>query len=279
MKTVSIPVLDDNIVTPYLTVGLRLFNALLGGASNTNIVGLYTNGVLTITNTDSAGTAEFTASSYNVNENAGYAIFPVIRPVAVPGYTDQVNTTLSAEHGWRPPAQPTVGGVSGAFQFAAGQTSTNFIVGITNLNSPLTPSLLFNLVLSNAIPTNGLGTLNVAQVNIHGSQGFNEPPGQPVTGYGAYGFNGPVSSLAQQGDGKLLVGGSFTTADGIERNDVARLNVNGSLDTTFSSYLPTAGANQLCAIRCLADQRFDPGGRAVHFHSTTARKTTLRVST
>ncbi len=239
VKAITVPVLDDNIVTTNLTVNLRLFNAQINGVANTNIVGLYTNGVLTITNTDSTGTAEFTASFYNVNENAGYAIFPVIRTGGSSGNLTvnyfSVNGSATAGNNF--------GGVSGTLTFAPGQTSTNFIVGITNLNSPLAPPLLFSLVLSNAIPTNGLGTPNMAQVNIHGSQGFNQPPGQPVTGYGAFGFNGPVNSLAQQGDGKLLVGGSFTTADGISRHDIARLNVNGTLDTTFSSALSTAGAN------------------------------------
>ena len=239
VKTISIPVLDDNIVTTNLTVNLHLYNLQLNGANNTNVVGLYTNGVLIITNTDSVGTAQFTSSFYNINENAGYAIIPVVRTGGSSGTLSvnyfSVNGSATDGHNF--------GLVPGTLTFAPGQTSTNFIIGITNLSSPLTPPLLFSLVLSNATPTNGLGTPNMAQVTIHGSQGFNQPPGQPVTGYGAFGFNGPVNSLALQNDGRLLVGGSFTTADGISRNNIARLNVSGTLDTTFSSAQSTAGAN------------------------------------
>lgn len=47
-------------------------------------------------------------------------------------------------------------------------------------------------------------------------------------------FNGVITGVARQTDGKLVVIGSFTTVNGVARNGVARLNVDGSLDTTFS---------------------------------------------
>lgn len=46
-------------------------------------------------------------------------------------------------------------------------------------------------------------------------------------------LNGDVQSLAVQPDGKIIVGGSFTTVAGQPRSRVARLNADGSLDTTF----------------------------------------------
>lgn len=42
-----------------------------------------------------------------------------------------------------------------------------------------------------------------------------------------------VFAIAAQADGKLLIGGAFTTVDGIVRRRLARLNVDGSLDSTF----------------------------------------------
>ena len=47
------------------------------------------------------------------------------------------------------------------------------------------------------------------------------------------GVNGVVRSVALQSDGKVLIGGDFTEYDGITRIGVARLNSNGSLDTSF----------------------------------------------
>ena len=54
------------------------------------------------------------------------------------------------------------------------------------------------------------------------------------------GANGPIRSMLVQTDGKILVGGEFTSINGTARNRIARLNSDGSLDTTFN---PGSGAN------------------------------------
>ncbi|MEQ1747927.1 MAG: autotransporter-associated beta strand repeat-containing protein [Prosthecobacter sp.] len=46
-----------------------------------------------------------------------------------------------------------------------------------------------------------------------------------------------VLTVAVQTDGKVLVGGSFTQIDGVDRNRVIRLNSNGSLDTSFEAFV------------------------------------------
>ena len=53
------------------------------------------------------------------------------------------------------------------------------------------------------------------------------------------GANGSVCALAVQPDGKILVGGDFTTLGGggtgtTPRNRIGRLNADGSLDTSFN---------------------------------------------
>ena len=47
-----------------------------------------------------------------------------------------------------------------------------------------------------------------------------------------------MEALALQGDGKVVVGGQFTSYDGTSRPRIARLNADGSLDTAFA---PGAG--------------------------------------
>ncbi len=50
--------------------------------------------------------------------------------------------------------------------------------------------------------------------------------------------NGPdkrITSVAYQADGKILIGGFFTTYNGTARNRIARLNSDGTLDTTFNA--------------------------------------------
>jgi uncharacterized delta-60 repeat protein len=48
------------------------------------------------------------------------------------------------------------------------------------------------------------------------------------------GFNGQVNSTPFQADGKIIVGGNFTSFNGVSRNRIARLNNDGTLDTTFN---------------------------------------------
>ena len=45
--------------------------------------------------------------------------------------------------------------------------------------------------------------------------------------------NGTVYSVATQADGKVIIGGSFTTVRGAARNRIARLNADGTVDDTF----------------------------------------------
>jgi uncharacterized delta-60 repeat protein len=49
------------------------------------------------------------------------------------------------------------------------------------------------------------------------------------------GFNNQVRTFALQSDGKILVGGSFTTYSGISSNYIIRLNTDGSKDTTYNN--------------------------------------------
>ncbi|MEI7938830.1 MAG: immunoglobulin domain-containing protein, partial [Verrucomicrobiota bacterium] len=55
----------------------------------------------------------------------------------------------------------------------------------------------------------------------------------PDTGFNP-GASGSVYSLAMQADGKILVGGGFTTLGGQTRNYLGRLNADGTLDSTFN---------------------------------------------
>ncbi len=48
------------------------------------------------------------------------------------------------------------------------------------------------------------------------------------------GANNQVLTMALQSDGKVLIGGAFTTFNGVPCNHIARLNADGSLDATFN---------------------------------------------
>jgi len=63
------------------------------------------------------------------------------------------------------------------------------------------------------------------------------------------GANATVYAIVVQPDGKILIAGDFIQVHGVEWNRIARLNADGSLDTTFN---PGAGPNS--GVRCIALQ-------------------------
>jgi uncharacterized delta-60 repeat protein len=68
--------------------------------------------------------------------------------------------------------------------------------------------------------------------------------------------NGPVYSVVVQPDGKILIGGSFTTVLGVARNNIARLSTDGTLDTSFN---PNANGF-VASIALQADGKILAGG-------------------
>jgi uncharacterized delta-60 repeat protein len=52
--------------------------------------------------------------------------------------------------------------------------------------------------------------------------------------------NGPVYVVVVQPDGKILIGGGFTSVLGVTRNRIARLNPDGTLDTAFDPNVTNA---------------------------------------
>src|SRR5882672_6457715 len=122
---------------------------------------------------------------------------------------------------------------------------------------------------SSDLPSTVLGSPPVAILNLVDDESFNQPPGDGDTSVdGNLGFNNDVLALAQQPNGQLLVGGSFTNANGFSRRRVARLNADLSLDIHFSSPSPTAGANDsVFAVAAQTDQRILVGGLFTSFNS------------
>jgi uncharacterized delta-60 repeat protein len=68
--------------------------------------------------------------------------------------------------------------------------------------------------------------------------------------------NGTVNVVVAQPDGKILLGGSFTSVLGVARNRIARLNPDGTLDTVFN---PNANST-VSAIAVQADGKILAGG-------------------
>ncbi|WP_430405381.1 T9SS type A sorting domain-containing protein [Fluviicola sp.] len=89
------------------------------------------------------------------------------------------------------------------------------------------------IVIAGSFTTiNGVGKNNIARLNTDGTIDATFDIGT--------GLSTQLRSLSVQSNGKMIVGGLFTSVNGIPRNRIARLNVDGSLDTTFN---PGTGAN------------------------------------
>ena len=72
------------------------------------------------------------------------------------------------------------------------------------------------------------------------------------------GADGRVWSIALQTDGKTLIGGDFISMNGVIRNHLARLNINGSLDT-FSTV--TGVDDAIWSLAMQSDGRILIGGQ------------------
>jgi uncharacterized delta-60 repeat protein len=84
------------------------------------------------------------------------------------------------------------------------------------------------------------------------------------------GFNGSVSVVTMQSDGKVLVGGSFTAYQGTTRNRLARLNVDGSFDTSFD--IGTGFNSTVNAVVLQSDGKVLVGGQFTSYQGTTRNR-------
>lgn len=127
---------------------------------------------------------------------------------------------------------------------ASGSLDTNFVgqVPLYYTASAVVVQPNDNLMI---VSTAGGGIGQLARLNANGSYDLGFNPG-PIIGNNT-GSYPDLSSVAVQSDGKVLIGGSFTNVSGTTRNRIARLNADGSLDSSFN---PGTGANG--AVRTIA---------------------------
>ncbi|HEX9961330.1 MAG TPA: FG-GAP-like repeat-containing protein, partial [Pyrinomonadaceae bacterium] len=59
---------------------------------------------------------------------------------------------------------------------------------------------------------------------------------------------GGVRAVAEQPDGKIIIGGNFTRVGGIPRNNLARFNADGSLDESFGTSSVSSAGGQINSI-------------------------------
>jgi uncharacterized delta-60 repeat protein len=121
------------------------------------------------------------------------------------------------------------------------------------------------LIGGNFTTYNGTARNRIARLNADGSldASFN-------LGSGVEGSNSLIYSIAVQPDGKILIGGNFTSYDGTAINNIARLNTDGSLDTSFN--LGTGANSYLQSVAVQLDGKILIGGNFTTYNGTAINR-------
>ena len=131
-------------------------------------------------------------------------------------------------------------GTDGAIHTCALQSDGNIIIGGSFTNY------------------NGTARSNIARITSTGTLDATFNPGT--------GTDGIIYSCYVQSDGKIVIAGNFTTYNGTARNNIARLNADGSLDATFN---PGTGANNIIYTTCgQVDGKVIIGGNFTSYDGT-----------
>jgi uncharacterized delta-60 repeat protein len=110
--------------------------------------------------------------------------------------------------------------------------------------------------------TVGFPRNHIARLNGDGSLDMSFDPGS--------GASSNVMTAAVQGDGRIVIGGMFASYDGTARNRIARVNLDGGLDTSFDS---GSGADDwVRSVAIQPDGRVLVGGDFVSFNGEPASR-------
>jgi uncharacterized delta-60 repeat protein len=139
-----------------------------------------------------------------------------------------------------------------------GSVDTSFVIG-TGFNNEVSALELQSdgkiLVGGYFTSYSGVSRNNIIRLNSDGSIDTSFVIGT--------GFNSTVDAIVLQSDGKILVGGPFTSYSGVSRNYIIRLNTDGSIDTSFS--IDTGFNDRLWSIALQSDGKILAGGNFTKF--------------
>ena len=145
------------------------------------------------------------------------------------------------------------GSVDESFNPGSGADSTIFAVAEAQV-----PALAYyiggNFANFDGVPSGGIARLN-ASPNSPGIQGTIDPNFNVLQGVS--GSNAIIRALAVQPNNQVIVGGDFTSFNGVTYNHLVRLNEDGSVDPSFNV---STGTGSLDSVRAIAIQ---PDGEIV----------------
>ena len=290
-KTFVVPITDNTSANPSKTVFLILSNAL-GTAA---YIGTPSNAVLTITDDE---TQNPVAGPVDPTFNGNFGALGSVRAVAYDsqqrlyvggdftqfhGFTVNRLTRLTTNGAVDRSFQIGSGANAGVYSIAPDASGAVYIAGaFTNVNGVARGRVARVLANGSVDPlfavTNGANDLVRGVAVLPGQQqiviggDFTAYEGAPVSRVARLNANGTldatflpgngpnnaVRAVAVQANGQIIIGGDFTTFNGFLVSRLARLNADGSLDTTFDTGLGADGAVNSISIQ--SDGRVLIGG-------------------
>ncbi len=149
----------------------------------------------------------------------------------------------------------TDGSIDSSFNVGTGfsfQFSTNAFINTTLIQSDGKI-----LVGGNFINYNGTAVKGLTRLNTDGTLDTSFNSGTGITGAL---YDSKINSIVIKLDGKILIGGDFTSYNATGIKNIALLNTDGSLDSSFNPGIGAAGGNGIDVIKSLLVQ---PDGKIV----------------
>jgi uncharacterized delta-60 repeat protein len=85
-------------------------------------------------------------------------------------------------------------------------------------------------------------------------------------------FGNEIHTIVIQPDGKILIGGEFTTFSGSSANRILRLNSDGTRDTAFSSNVSAGASATVRSIKLQSDGKIIVAGDFLSFNGNTVNR-------
>ncbi|OHD12846.1 MAG: hypothetical protein A2Y41_01970 [Spirochaetes bacterium GWB1_36_13] len=166
-------------------------------------------------------------------------------------YTVLVKDGSGNESVYTQTSKTTDGIMVSAFDSAAGADDSVFAVAVQSDGKVIIGGSFLNY--------RGTAINRIARINTDGTLDTSFTVGT--------GFDNAVYELLIQSDGKILVGGYFTTYNGTTVNYLTRLNADGTRDTSFNS--GTAANNTVTALYQLSSGKILIGGAFTTYNGTS----------
>jgi uncharacterized delta-60 repeat protein len=115
---------------------------------------------------------------------------------------------------------------------------------------------------------NGVKRRGIARLDPNGDLDSTFDPGTGINGPQGYNVH-YISAFLMQPDGKIMIGGAFTRYDGNYSRYIARLNMDGTMDTTF--HTGSGFNNVVLAMARQPDGKLIVGGYFTNFDGTNCR--------